>query len=113
MTTACSGARRRVGLSSAREGARAFYTDLIAVADFQAIHAVDRYWLVAEAFGGGHLPKSFRVPLPEGAVRWAAAVLRDCPRPWNALARGARGQTKRWPPHHFASFARPAQQDVG
>src|SRR5947208_13483252 len=71
LMTACSGAARRVGLSSAREGGRAFYTDVITVDDFHRLHAVDRYWLVADAFGVGDLPKSFRVPLPEAAARWA------------------------------------------
>src|SRR5437879_864045 len=85
LMTVCSGAARRVGLSSAREGAQAFYTDVIAVADFQALHAVDRYWLVADAFGVGHLPKSFRVPLPEADRCWAKAFLHDCPRPWLTL----------------------------
>ena len=108
-----AGAARRVGLSSAREGARLFYTDVLPVADFNAIHAVDRYWLVAKAFGVGHLPKSFRVPLPEVARRWAAAVLRDYPRPWMALGVGSRWLTKRWPPQHFALLARRAQEYVG
>jgi MAF protein len=113
LMTACSGARRRVGLGSAREGARAFYTDVITVADFHAVHAVDRYWLVAEAFGMGNLPKSFRVPLPEAAGRWAAALLRDCPRPWIAMGVGARWHTKRWPPEQFADLARRAQKYAG
>src|SRR5437764_12792952 len=49
--TAASGATRRVGLSTAREGAPWFYTDIVPVADFNAMHAVDRHWLVAEALG--------------------------------------------------------------
>jgi heptosyltransferase-1 len=113
LMAACSGAGRRVGLSSAREGARMFYTDVIPVADFHALHAVDRYWLVAEAFGVGDLPKSFRVPLPEAERHWAAQLLRDYPRPWIALGVGARWQTKRWPPEHFAFLARRAQERVG
>src|SRR5262249_28681707 len=53
---------RRVGLSTAREGATQFYTDIVPVTDFNALHAVDRYWLVAEALGAGDGPKIFRVP---------------------------------------------------
>jgi len=110
---AYSGAARRVGLSSAREGAQAFYTNVIAVPDFPALHAVDRYWLVADAFGVGHLPKSFRLPLPEAEQRWALTLLCDCPRPWIALGVGARWRTKRWPPEHFASLAQRAQYYTG
>src|SRR5262249_13994297 len=43
LMTAASGAPRRVGLSTAREGATRFYTDVLPVADFDAVHAVDRY----------------------------------------------------------------------
>src|SRR5207253_9378041 len=61
LIAASSGAQRRVGLSTAREGATCFYTDTVRVADFNAIHAVDRYWLVAEALGAGDAPKTFCV----------------------------------------------------
>src|SRR5207237_9901363 len=110
MCLAC-GAARRVGLSSAREGATWFYTDVVPVADFNAVHAVDRYWLVAEALGAGDGPKEFRVPLPEAAPRWAESVLHDCPRPWLMFAVGSRWMTKRWPPEHFATLARRAQRE--
>jgi lipopolysaccharide heptosyltransferase I len=113
LMAASSGAARRVGLSTAREGAHVFYTDVIRVPDFHALHAVDRYWLVADAFGVGHFPKFFHVPLAETEQRWAAILLRDCPRPWMALGVGARWRTKRWPPEHFAALARRAQQEVG
>jgi lipopolysaccharide heptosyltransferase I len=113
LMAAFSGAARRVGLSTAREGARVFYTDVIEVPNFHSVHAVDRYWLVADAFGVGHLGKSFHVPLGETQRNWATMLLRDCPRPWMAFGVGARWQTKRWPPKHFAALARRAQQEVG
>jgi lipopolysaccharide heptosyltransferase I len=111
--TAASGAPRRVGLSSAREGAAWFYTDVVPVADFNAVHAVDRYWLVAEALGAGDGPKLFRVPIAEGERFWAQQALRERPRPWLVLGVGSRWMTKRWPPEHFAELARRAQQRFG
>jgi len=90
LMAAYSKARRRVGLSSAREGAHWFYTDVVPVADFQALHAVDRYWLVADAFGVGQVPKSFRLPRFDAEGQWAVSLLRDCPRPWIALGVGSR-----------------------
>jgi lipopolysaccharide heptosyltransferase I len=113
LMAAFSGAARRVGLGSAREGAQAFYSDVIAVPDFHVLHAVDRYWLVAEAFGVGHHRKAFRVPIPEASRQWAAARLRCFARPWIALGVGARWQTKRWPPEHFAALAQRAQASWG
>jgi lipopolysaccharide heptosyltransferase I len=111
--TAATGAPRRVGLGSAREGAAWFYTDVVPVPDVDAIHAVDRYWLVAEALGAGGGPKTFRVPISEEARRWAEQALAGCPRPWLMLGVGARWMTKRWPPAHFAALARRAQAEFG
>jgi lipopolysaccharide heptosyltransferase I len=108
-----TGAERRVGLSSAREGATWFYTDVVPVADYNALHAVERYWLLAEALGAGASPVRFRVPLTEPARRWAAGLLRDCSRPWLVFAVGSRWLTKRWPPAHFAELARRAQREFG
>jgi lipopolysaccharide heptosyltransferase I len=113
LMTAASGAARRVGLSSAREGAAWFYTDVLRVADFNAVHAVDRYWLVAEALGVGHLPKVFRLPYIEQEQAWARELLRQYPRPWLVLGVGSRWLTKRWPPPHFAALARRAQAYAG
>ena len=107
-----SGAVRRVGLSTAREGARWAYTDAVRVADFNAVHAVDRYWLVAEALGAGG-PKEFHVPLSDEARVWARQALRGCPRPWLAVGPGSRWVTKRWPPAHFAALLRRAQARFG
>jgi lipopolysaccharide heptosyltransferase I len=108
-----TGAPRRVGLSTAREGSRFAYTDVIRVADFNAIHAVDRCWLVAEAFGVGHLPKRFDVSIADANRRWALDALRATARPWLVLGVGARWLTKRWPPENFAELARRAQALTG
>jgi heptosyltransferase I len=112
LMTLATGAERRVGLSSAREGAAWFYTDVVPVADSNALHAVERYWLLAEALGASG-PVRFRVPLPGAARDWAADLLRDCPRPWLVLGVGSRWPTKRWPPRHFAELARRAHARFG
>jgi lipopolysaccharide heptosyltransferase I len=108
-----TGAPRRVGLSTAREGSRLAYTDVVRVADFNAIHAVDRCWLVAEAFGVGHLPKRFHVSIADEHRHWVMDALQGTARPWLALGVGARWLTKRWPPEHFAELARRAQALAG
>jgi heptosyltransferase I len=110
---AATGATRRVGLSTAREGATWTYTDVVPVADFNALHAVDRCWRVVEAFGVGDLPKEFHIPISPQAQRWAEATTRGYPRPWLMLGPGARWMTKRWPPEHFAALARRAQEAFG
>ncbi len=108
-----SGAPRRLGLSGAREGAAWFYTDVVAMPQPRAMHAVDRYWLVAEALGAGDVPKRFHVPIPEAARVWAAEQLRGCPRPWLAVGVGSRWLTKRWPAHHFAALTQRALERFG
>jgi lipopolysaccharide heptosyltransferase I len=113
LMVAASGARRRVGLSTAREGATWFYSDVVPVANFDSMHAVDRYWLVAEALGAGDGPKRFRVPLADNARLWAAEALAGCPRPWLGIGPGSRWITKRWLPDHFSVLARSAQQKFG
>ena len=82
LMTLATNATRRVGLSTAREGAVWAYTDAIPVVDFNAIHAVDRYWLVAEALGVGDMAKRFRVPINDAAHEWAVKIMHGMPRPW-------------------------------
>jgi ADP-heptose:LPS heptosyltransferase len=113
LMTAATAAPRRVGLSTAREGAVWFYTDIVKVADYQTLHAVDRYWLIAEALGAGSGPKVFQLPRSEADNRWAIEALHGCPRPWLMLAVGSRWMTKRWPPTHFAALARRVQEHFG
>ncbi|WP_020468110.1 glycosyltransferase family 9 protein [Zavarzinella formosa] len=108
-----TGAVRRVGMGTAREGARLAYTDVIEIPEPEKTHAIDQYWKVAEALGVGDLPKRFDVPASPEVRAWAMAQLADLPRPWMAFGVGARWLTKRWPPEHFATLAKQAQARFG
>jgi heptosyltransferase I len=113
LMTLATGAKRRVGLSTAREGAHLAYTDVIAIPEPNKRHAIDHYWCVAEALGVVDFPKRFDVPVREESRTWAREQLRDLPRPWLTFGVGARWLTKRWPPQHFAELARRAQERFG
>jgi heptosyltransferase I len=103
-----TGARRRVGLGTAREGAALAYTDIVATPNADAMHAIDRYWLLAEALGVGDVHKQFLVPIRDEARLWASERLGDLPRPILAMGVGARWLTKRWPAEHYATLAKMA-----
>jgi lipopolysaccharide heptosyltransferase II len=111
--TAATLAPVRLGLEGAREGAGHFYTDLLPLPDRDTIHAVDRYWRVAESLDAGHEPKQFHFPVDERAASWAKETLSALPRPWLAVAPGARWETKRWPAEHFAILIASAQRRYG
>lgn len=113
LMTLATGAPRRIGFANAREGATLAYTRRVAVPDAGRIHAVDRYWRIVEALGAGEVPKRFQVPLQPAAVEWARAELAGLPRPWVAVAVGAKWVTKRWPPANFAEVLRRAQSHFG
>lgn len=106
-----TGAPVRLGLASAREGARWCYTHRIEDRD-GVLHAVDRCWRMAEALGIGSA-KRFDLPVEASEQRWACATLAGYPRPWIAVGAGARWLTKRWPPEHFATLLRAAQAEFG
>jgi heptosyltransferase I len=108
-----SGAAVRVGFANAREGSRHAYTHKIHVPDAERIHAVDRYWRVVEALGAGDVPKRFHVPLDAGEVEAVRDELAGLPRPWIAVAVGAKWVTKRWPAGHFAALLQRAQAQSG
>ncbi|MCS6976336.1 MAG: glycosyltransferase family 9 protein [Gemmatales bacterium] len=111
-----SGAPRRVGLFSAREGSAWAYTDCLHDPQgrtLEQMHAVDRYWLVAEALGVGQFPKRFVIPIGSEPRTWAGSRLADLPRPWFAVHLGTRWETKRWPPAHFADLCQRACQRFG
>ena len=110
---AATGAPVRVGFANAREGSRHFYTHRVEVPDAESIHAVDRYWRIVEALGGGHLPKRFQVPISPQELRVVDLEFAGCPRPWIAIAPGSKWLTKRWPPAHFAALANRARVEFG
>jgi len=112
LMTFASGAKHRIGLSSAREGAKAFYTKLVYDGCRTTMHAVDSYWRVIEALGGGGA-KTFRLSVDASCRAWARRILSEHPRPWLAVAVGARWATKRWSTEHFAELIRRAQQEFG
>lgn len=113
LMTFATGAARRVGLSTAREGASHFYTDIIPTPGLMDAHAVDRCWRVAEEFGVGDEPKQFRVPIDPDAQAWVQLQLGNLEKPWLVIAAGARWLTKRWPPEHFADLARNVHDRTG
>jgi len=108
-----SGAKRRVGLAGAREGAGWFYTDTVSAPGPRTGHAVDRCWAMAVALGVGDVPICFRLPVAAEAAARADELLRPLPRPRVMLAVGSRWQTKRWPPGHFAALTARAQAAFG
>ncbi len=111
LMTLATGAAVRLGLASAREGARWCYTHSIDDVD-GVHHAVDRCWRVVEALGTADA-KRFHLAIDAPARQWALNLLRPWPRPWLAVAAGARWHTKRWPPAHFAALVRQAQSQFG
>lgn len=113
LMTAATGAAVRVGFAASREGSRHFYTHRVEVPDADRIHAVDRYWRVIEALGGGHLAKRFVLPVQPAELAAVGAELASLPRPWLALAPGARWLTKRWPVGAFAEVANRAHAEFG
>lgn len=112
LMTAATGAKVRVGMADAREGARWFYTHRID-APRLGMHAVDRVLRVARQFGADDSQARFQLPIPAEARRWAAQVVSDLPRPRIILNVGARWATKRWPPAHFAAIGRMAVERLG
>jgi len=110
---AATGAPVRVGFANAREGSRNFYTRRVEVPDADRIHAVDRYWRIVVALGGGHLTKRFVVPVNEGERHAVRRELAAFPRPWVAVAAGAKWVTKRWPPASFAALLARGQAEFG
>ncbi len=104
-----TGCGRRVGFANAREGSPYCYTRPVAVPG-GAMHAVDRYLLVAEALGAAR-PAAPRFdftdrPIDREALEslLAAAGLAGSSR-WIAMNVSARWETKRWPPQQFAEAA--------
>lgn len=113
LMTFAAGARRKVGFANAREGAKYFYNERVAVKDADRIHAVDRYWQLVEYLGAGSQPKRFDLPIHPSDRQEIESELKGLPRPWYAVAAGAKWITKRWPPEQFGQLLRRAQAEFG
>lgn len=108
-----SGARVRIGLNSAREGSLLAYTHRLQIPQQERLHAVDRYWQLIVTLGGGDLPRRFVLPVNGQAQTIARQEWQSLPRPWVAVAPGARWLTKRWPPQAFAQLLQRLQHHTG
>ena len=107
--TAATGSPVRVGLADAREGAVWFYTHRVTPSGgLYEAHAVDRLLSVAAAFGADVSEPRTSVAVSEADRAWARESLSGVARPRLGLNLGARWETKRWPPSHFAEVARRA-----
>jgi lipopolysaccharide heptosyltransferase I len=107
--TSATRAPVRVGLADAREGATWFYTHRVCPpGTIDQAHAVDRMLALAAAFGAVVERPTFAVAVGEDDRAWARHVLAHVARPRLALNIGARWETKRWPPEHFAELGRRA-----
>lgn len=113
LMTAATAAKRKVGFANAREGAVHLYTERIDVPDADQIHAVDRYWRIAEYLEAGTRPKRFVVPVRDAEREAVQKELGSLPRPWYAVAVGAKWITKRWPPRQFGELIAKAQCEFG
>ena len=108
-----SGSPVRVGFAAAREGSRHFYTHRVEVPDADRIHAVDRYRRVLDFLGLPATPARFVVPVDPAEVAAVAELLEAFPRPWVAVAAGAKWLTKRWPVASFAALLNRAAAHFG
>ena len=109
---AATGAPVRVGFADAREGSKLFYSHRVIPLETE-VHAVDRLLAVARAFGADISNPRFEVAIQPADRAWAAEALSAVAKPILALNLGARWETKRWPPEHFAEVARRAVEARG
>jgi ADP-heptose:LPS heptosyltransferase len=112
LMTAATRAKVRIGLADAREGARWFYTDVVD-APRLGLHAVERIQHVAAALDLDATQPRFDLPIREADRLWAREVMAAVRSPTIVLNVGARWETKRWPPQHFAEIGRRAAHELG
>jgi lipopolysaccharide heptosyltransferase I len=93
-----TGARRRIGLSDSREGARLFHNEIVSV---PSCHAVDRYLLAARHLDCPDGPVTFPMPLASPTRHEG----------WIAINPSARWETKLWGDDRFAELIRRLPAD--
>ena len=100
-------ARRRVGLSDAREGARFFYNEVVKV---HCTHAVERYLCAARHLGCGDGPTEFPLGSSDADRKHVDELLSalrsplSAPRSFMAINPSARWPTKLWGDEKFAAL---------
>ncbi len=101
-----TGAAERIGPADAREGARWLYTRTVRVPD--GGHVVDQLRGFARQLGLPDEPPEFVLPVRDADRATAASLLSrqgiEPDRPRIAVLPGARWESKRWPPTHFAEL---------
>lgn len=99
-----SGADIRIGFYGAREGAWLFYNHDVKVRDSE-MHAVDRYYLVADLLGFADVPVKFSLSVPDALSVEAGKLLGSMGLGDHdhvvAVVPGARWDTKVWPAERF------------
>jgi len=111
LLTIQTGAKYRVGSTSAREFGWVFCTHL-APLDTWNQHAVERYLSVAEYLGLGRSPVEFIFPTDD-TDRHAVADLLPGNEPYAVLLPTTHWETKRWPVEKFAALVEPLQERFG
>lgn len=101
--TRATGAKQRVGLSDAREGAKHFYTETVKIPT-PRLHAVDRYLLAAQHLNAGREPIQFPLGHPATA-RVAVDKLVGGEGRFIALNPSARWASKLWGEASFGALA--------
>lgn len=107
-----TGAPLRVGLQTAREGARSV-CHLVIPDTGRLVPAHLRYWRIAEAIGMGEQSRDARLAVGKKNRAWAERRLQALPRPVLAVHLGGRWRTKRWPVEKFAVVAAKATRLYG
>jgi predicted lipopolysaccharide heptosyltransferase III len=112
-----TGAPLRIGFADAREGAWPFYSHRLPP-EAEDIHAVDRYYRVAQWLGFTDVPTHFDLGLTSAERVEARQLLREAGIELRgttliAVAPGARWETKVWLPERFAAVIDALQNDPG
>lgn len=110
--TVATGARVRIGLQTAREGA--FLATNCTIPDTgRNVPAHARLWRIAEVLGLANAPRRVQIATSAVEQSWAQSLLLSLPRPVVAVHPGAGWATKRWPIEKFASLLTRCTQTWG
>lgn len=108
-----TGAQRRVGMASAREGASWFYSELVPEGPRER-HAMEKYLDVAESLGIGRGPIEFVWNVTQANRDRVDTLLSGLHgRPFAVFFPGTNWDTKKWPAERYAALAQHVRQELG